>query len=179
MTNTPTRDQTVHVTQEGHWDTPDGAKMAAEYAGKSRADLTKGDVSDLALANAVFLASRYDLDLIVWQTAAKERIRWLSAQLAGALSTQTLPVMGEDARERVAAVIRDAVDFDHPDQGHYLRAASAVLREIAVQVNAGAIEGLTAAAVNALGKADDAHSTLAALSTPVKVIETDQEVSHG
>jgi hypothetical protein len=66
----------------GHWDSSAGAEKAREYAGLGRNDLTKGDISDFALANRVFLASRDDLDLIVWQTAAKERIRWLSAQLA-------------------------------------------------------------------------------------------------
>jgi hypothetical protein len=65
-----------------HWDTPGGAEMAREYLKKGRNELCKGEVSDLALANAVYLASRNDLNLIVWQTAAKERIRWLSAQLA-------------------------------------------------------------------------------------------------
>lgn len=66
----------------GHWDTPEGRMMAANYADQTREQLTKGEMSDLALANRVFLADRNDLDLIVWQTAAKERIRWLSAQLA-------------------------------------------------------------------------------------------------
>lgn len=68
----------------GHWDTPEGREMATEYLGMRREELTKGDMSDLLLANAQFLASRADLDLIVYQTAAKERIRWLSAQLAAA-----------------------------------------------------------------------------------------------
>lgn len=56
--------------------------MAGRSLNEARTRLCKGDVSDFALANAVFLASRNDLDLIVWQTAAKERIRWLSAHLA-------------------------------------------------------------------------------------------------
>lgn len=68
----------------GHWATSDGAEMAARCVGEDRSQLTKGDLSDFALANAQFLASRHDLDLIVYQTAAKERIRWLSAQLARA-----------------------------------------------------------------------------------------------
>lgn len=66
----------------GHWDTLEGCFIAQDYAGKERSDLCMGDVSDLALANRQFLASRHDLDLIAYQTAAKERIRWLSAQLA-------------------------------------------------------------------------------------------------
>lgn len=66
----------------GHWTTPEGRETALEYATKSRGDLMKGDLPDLAMANAVFLADRADLDLIHYQQAAKERIRWLSVQLA-------------------------------------------------------------------------------------------------
>jgi hypothetical protein len=66
----------------GHWATEEGREKALAYAGKARADLAHGQMSDLALANRVFMASRNDLDLIVWQTAAKDRIRWLSVQLA-------------------------------------------------------------------------------------------------
>lgn len=69
-------------TLDGHWDTPGGRDMAQTYAGYSRANLLMGNLSDLALANAVFMAGRDDLDLIHYQTAAKERIRWLSVQLA-------------------------------------------------------------------------------------------------
>jgi hypothetical protein len=56
--------------------------MAATYVDKTRHQLIKGDLTDLAVANAVFMAGREDLDLMVWQTAAKDRIRWLSVQLA-------------------------------------------------------------------------------------------------
>jgi len=70
----------------GHWSTVEGTEMANRYAAKQRGDLAYGDKSDLELANAIFMASRNDLDLIALQTAAKERIRWLSAQLALALN---------------------------------------------------------------------------------------------
>lgn len=66
----------------GHWDTPDGQEMADAYANMTRSDLAKSDMSDLALANRQYMADRSDLDLLSWQTAAKERIRWLSVQLA-------------------------------------------------------------------------------------------------
>lgn len=66
----------------GHWSTQEGLYMAAEYAAKDRTDLAMGDRSDLQLANDQFLASRDSLDLIHFQTAAKDRIRWLSVQLA-------------------------------------------------------------------------------------------------
>lgn len=48
-------------------------------------------VSDFDLANRVFMADRNDLDLIVWQTAAKERIRWLSIELAKAKAALSRP----------------------------------------------------------------------------------------
>lgn len=66
----------------GHWDTDEGREVALAYADTERSTLAKGDLSDLVIANGVFLADRTDLDLIGWQTAAKQRIRWLSVQLA-------------------------------------------------------------------------------------------------
>ena len=54
-----------------------------------RADLAKGKLTDDELANRVFAANRGDLDLIVWQDAAKDRIRWLSRSLYKALGLQT------------------------------------------------------------------------------------------
>ena len=70
----------------GHWSTEEGTEMANRYAAKQRDDLAYGDKTDLELANAIFMVSRTDIDLIALQTAAKERIRWLSAQLALALN---------------------------------------------------------------------------------------------
>jgi hypothetical protein len=66
----------------GHWETAEGHEKAREYATMIRADLCMGGRTDLDLANAVFMAGRHDLDLIHYQTAAKERMRWLSVQLA-------------------------------------------------------------------------------------------------
>lgn len=66
----------------GHWDTVTGHEMALTYAEKGRSNLAMGEMSDLGLANAVFIVSRNDVRLIDYQTAAKERIRWLSVQLA-------------------------------------------------------------------------------------------------
>lgn len=81
----PGEDRQLPDALPGHWDTAAGRDMAeSNMRVISRGLLCKGEVSDFALANAVFLASREDSDLIVWQTAAKERIRWLSAQLAAA-----------------------------------------------------------------------------------------------
>lgn len=72
----------VPATAFGHWHSEAGQQMAAEYATKARADLMMGDMPDFELANRQYLASRDDLDLIHFQTAAKERIRWLSVKLA-------------------------------------------------------------------------------------------------
>ncbi|MES2845625.1 MAG: hypothetical protein V4747_11400 [Pseudomonadota bacterium] len=47
-----------------------------------RSALPKGHLTDDELANGIFMVSRYDLSLIGFQDAAKERIRWLSRQLA-------------------------------------------------------------------------------------------------
>lgn len=71
----------------GHWETAEGHEKALEYFSKNRGDLAMGDVPDLALANAVYLIDRSDTRLVEFQGAAKERIRWLSAQLAARLSS--------------------------------------------------------------------------------------------
>jgi hypothetical protein len=85
-----------------HWTTPDGAEMAREYGSKPRSWLGMSDLSDFALANAVFMADRNDLNLIIYQTAAKERIRWLSAQLALALADMEA-LKGENPEELTKA----------------------------------------------------------------------------
>lgn len=68
----------------GHLVTDSGTDMANSYLEMSRDDLAYGQRSDLELANDIYMASRHDLELLSLQTAAKERIRWLSAQLARA-----------------------------------------------------------------------------------------------
>lgn len=73
---------TFNAPVAGHWNTDEGTQMANSAMQETRANLCKGHLSDFQLANAQYLASRTDLDLTLWQTAAKERIRWLSAQLA-------------------------------------------------------------------------------------------------
>lgn len=72
----------------GYWLTEGGTEMANRYLEKRREDLAYGHRSDLELANDVYMADRNSLDLLGLQTAAKERIRWLSAQLALALQSQ-------------------------------------------------------------------------------------------
>lgn len=76
--------RTPHFSEPvaGHWTTDEGTEMANRYAEMDRADLGMGHLTDLEMANAIYMADRRSLDLIMLQTAAKERIRWLSAQLA-------------------------------------------------------------------------------------------------
>jgi len=85
---TSPKDELIAELVAGHWETPAGAQMAADYLAKDRADLCIGHLPDMVIANGVFMASRDNPDLIAWQTAAKERIRWLSAQLAKAKGAQ-------------------------------------------------------------------------------------------
>lgn len=66
----------------GHWETPEGAEMARSYSGRSRTGLIMGGLTDFNLANAQFMEDRNSPMLLHFQTAAKERIRWLSVQLA-------------------------------------------------------------------------------------------------
>lgn len=68
-----------HCSDRDAWVT-----FALRYYPMERRQLTMGDMTDFELANAQFMASRNDLNLIAFQTAAKDRIRWLSLQLAGA-----------------------------------------------------------------------------------------------
>lgn len=75
-----------HCDDDAAW-----AEFVRQYHGRPR---SRPDMTDFALANAVFLKDRNDLDLIVYQTAAKERIRWLSIRLA-----QTLEAL-EQAEDR-------------------------------------------------------------------------------
>lgn len=69
-----------HCSDDEAW-----AEFVGQNAGRTRADLAHGKLTDFELANRVYLASRHDLDLLSWHTAAKERIRWLSIRLAEAL----------------------------------------------------------------------------------------------
>lgn len=83
----------------GHWETESGQSIAIEYALKQRADLAHGPMSDFELANRQFMAGRFDTDLVAWQTAAKERICWLSVKLAQTLAEiDSLSVKLDQAR---------------------------------------------------------------------------------
>ena len=72
-------------TPSSHWKAngepdPHGSRYDCE-----RASLAKGHLTDDEIANGVFMADpRFDLNLISWQQAAKDRIRWLSRALDAA-----------------------------------------------------------------------------------------------
>lgn len=68
-----------------HRDDPEVIDLIERQRSMRREDLPHGEMTDFVLANKVFMAMRDDLDLINWQTLAKERIRWLSVQLSDAL----------------------------------------------------------------------------------------------
>lgn len=88
-TAAPSPDANPHVQgrPDGHCGDDAAWKEFSERYGKmSREELAKGNISDFALANAQFMCDRNSLDLIGYQTAVKDRIRWLSIQLAAALA---------------------------------------------------------------------------------------------
>lgn len=81
----------------GHWESEGGREMARLYATKQRGELVLSDVSDLALANLCFLEGN-----LRNQTAAKDRIRWLSVQLAlvtGELDRRVTELLEANNRE--------------------------------------------------------------------------------
>jgi hypothetical protein len=102
----------------GHWSTDEGTAMANFYAAKNRDELAYGQKTDLELANAIFMADRNDLALIGLQTAAKERIRWLSVQLALALAAPALPGYAFCHQGRDGSGYKVTYGFDTMDQGH-------------------------------------------------------------
>lgn len=86
----------------GHWRTGDGAAKAREYAALTRKQLDMSDMTDMELANAIYLldAHRHSIGALPLQTAAKDRIRWLSVQLALARARP-----GEDAMAALVALV--------------------------------------------------------------------------
>jgi len=79
-----------------------------------RARLSKGSISDDELANGLYLCDRNSLELIGYQTAAKERIRWLSRQLdAATLERDRLADGINRALQRAALANTDVVGIDN------------------------------------------------------------------
>lgn len=95
----------------GHWSTVEGRAMAERYAKMTRRELGNAQYTDFETANAIYMVDRNDLSLIVWQTAAKERIRWLSVQLAiaqAALANTQTQAAREAVVPRAAETAEDA-----------------------------------------------------------------------
>ncbi len=83
---------TVPSRADGHCeDDAAWSEMVRRYGPMDRSRLCMGEKSDFLLANAQFLVDRNSLDLIAYQTAAKDRIRWLSIQLAIARGNLAFP----------------------------------------------------------------------------------------
>jgi hypothetical protein len=74
-------------TLTGHWNALDGFEMAKRYAPMTRAQLCGGTSTDMLVAFEIASLRRDDPPGIFEPTlaTARDRIRWLSAQLARAL----------------------------------------------------------------------------------------------
>jgi hypothetical protein len=109
----------------GHWDTTHGAHLAREYARKTRDHLCNGKESDMGLAFDVAMLMRNDLNFEPILAAAKDRIRWLSVQLA----------LSEISKaELLAALEAVTVNFtvaSHPDQARLDAARAAITKATA------------------------------------------------
>src|SRR5690606_765771 len=107
-------------------------QMARDYAAKERADLLMGDMSDLHLANAQYMQLRDSLALGQYQTAAKERIRWLSAQLAIARTAiakaEAAPSTAAQGEREELAKWCDQHAEAMPEDGDECRRIAALLR---------------------------------------------------
>lgn len=112
----------------GYWDSHEGAEIARQQLGLKRDALFMGDISDLALANAQYLVSRHSLELIHYQTAAKERIRWLSAQLA---ASEARSPSAEAIPEELTPELRDILGFMCFELGKLAHAYQAAGRFVA------------------------------------------------
>lgn len=99
--STPTVRPAGHCHDDEAW-----AEFARHHAGKPR---SYPSMTDFELANAIFMCDRDDLQLIAFQTAAKERIRWLILRLAEAIgAVQRLASMSAFDVPRVADPERGA-----------------------------------------------------------------------
>lgn len=82
-------DQTEGRTAAARWRGEGKPDPHGDRFNGERAALTKGELTDDELANAVFLCDhRTSFESIVWLTAAKERIRWLSRKVESLLDRE-------------------------------------------------------------------------------------------
>lgn len=66
----------------GHWQAADGHKIALRYATMTREQLCGGTSTDMLVAFEIASLCRDDLDFEAVLATARDRIRWLSVQLA-------------------------------------------------------------------------------------------------
>lgn len=69
-----------HCADDAAW-----RDIEPQYRDRARVDLVGGDLTDFQLANEIYMADYKDMGayrMLALQTAAKDRIRWLSVQLA-------------------------------------------------------------------------------------------------
>jgi hypothetical protein len=100
----------------GHWSTSAGRDMAVAALDDPHMEHNRARQPDLQLANDVFLSPG-----IGNLTAAKERIRWLSARLAVALNTRTAQPIALD-RSAMARTIEIAIvekTMHHPAKKYW------------------------------------------------------------
>lgn len=126
--------QALPDAMTGHWDTPEGRDFAVEYLAKDRASLCMGNLSDFHLANAQYLE---DISVgtvtfqsaIGIQTAAKERIRWLSAQLAAANVELASLRQAHSLPGDVGTILREMADTNFSVSGKNAEQIEAWFRE--------------------------------------------------
>lgn len=66
----------------GHWRALDGYEMAKRYASRAREDLCGGESTDMLVAFEIADLRRDDFNFESTLATARDRIRWLSVQLA-------------------------------------------------------------------------------------------------
>lgn len=87
-----------HCDSDQHW---------SDFVGRHDRSRRPGPkMTDFNLANMVFLKGRDDLDLPLYQTAAKERIRWLSIETALEAERASKAVEALEAIRALSAALR-------------------------------------------------------------------------
>lgn len=88
----------------GHYSTRDGRDMLARYMVATRDDLMGGSLTDTEIAFRCGMATGDDIESTGVLLMAKERVRWLSAQLAKAQAVSDSHADLIAALEQIASV---------------------------------------------------------------------------
>ena len=81
LTQQPKSVDQLPVMLDGHWTIVSDLIMAKQYAGRGRETLTMPEINDYHLANLLTLQTLMPQEQTSLTYAARQRIRWLSAQL--------------------------------------------------------------------------------------------------